>query len=328
MHATLLCLCAAVLGAAAQSRLLDSTGNVLTLFDEFSKIQFTVLTNSRNASFPIHNASDLLADPSFDASKPTVLYIHGYLESQDSDSVGKMARAFQRRGEHNFVLVDWSQYVGAPYLSAHLRVTAAGAAVAGAVHLMVDNGLSREGFWPIGHSLGGQLAGVMAKYLNFKPYRITGRQWARRPFWVDVIHTDSGVFGSDRNEGTVDFWPNGGRRTQPGCSVSQTGSPSDSLLFCSHQRSWEFFAESVNDETAFPAVSCRSWLAFQRGSCPPNDSNVVYMGFPAPAAHQRGVFYLRTGGVSPFGLGEEGDRPEKVVVAATSTTTESTGRLG
>ena len=34
--------------------------------------------------------------------------------------------------------------------------------------------------------------------------------------YVDVIHTDAGVLGTNRRDGDVDFYPNGGSR-QPGC---------------------------------------------------------------------------------------------------------------
>lgn len=48
--------------------------------------------NSSNASYAIADAADLVADPSFDASKPTVLYMHGYQESTESESVGVVSR--------------------------------------------------------------------------------------------------------------------------------------------------------------------------------------------------------------------------------------------
>lgn len=35
--------------------------------------------------------------------------------------------------------------------------------------------------------------------------------------FVDVIHTDAGGYGAPVRTGTVDFWPNGGKSTQPGC---------------------------------------------------------------------------------------------------------------
>lgn len=35
--------------------------------------------------------------------------------------------------------------------------------------------------------------------------------------FVDIIHTDCGFYGNAMNTGTVDFFPNGGKRIQPGC---------------------------------------------------------------------------------------------------------------
>ena len=41
--------------------------------------------------------------------------------------------------------------------------------------------------------------------------------------YVDVIHTDAGVFGTDRTDsGHIDFFPNGGYQ-QPGCSFNIFG---------------------------------------------------------------------------------------------------------
>jgi len=37
--------------------------------------------------------------------------------------------------------------------------------------------------------------------------------------FVDIIHTDGGVFGFPSQIGHVDFFPNGGRQNQPGCDA-------------------------------------------------------------------------------------------------------------
>lgn len=51
---------------------------------------------------------------------------------------------------------------------------------------------------------------------------------------------------------------------------------------CSHRRALEYFVESVHvgRGRAFPAARC-SRRDFKLGSCPRNDTPVVYMGFAA-----------------------------------------------
>lgn len=41
--------------------------------------------------------------------------------------------------------------------------------------------------------------------------------------FVDVIHTDMGVYGLALKIGHVDFFPNYGYRPQPGCPISENG---------------------------------------------------------------------------------------------------------
>lgn len=42
--------------------------------------------------------------------------------------------------------------------------------------------------------------------------------------FVDVIHTDAGIFGFPRSVGHADFWPNQGVSPQPGCTLSEVKS--------------------------------------------------------------------------------------------------------
>lgn len=38
--------------------------------------------------------------------------------------------------------------------------------------------------------------------------------------FVDIIHTDAGMYGTSVDSGTVDFKPNNGMRYQPGCPIT------------------------------------------------------------------------------------------------------------
>ncbi|KAJ2938936.1 hypothetical protein O0L34_g17747 [Tuta absoluta] len=109
--------------------------------------------------------------------------------------------------------------------------------------------------------------------------------------FVDVIHTDGGVYGLTDAVGDVDYFPNDGEQ-QPDC-LFQT---------CSHSRAWLYFTESVVDRKAFPAVKCDSWEAFKNGSC---EDKISYMGYPSQPG-TKGLYYLQTAGETPFGIGMNG----------------------
>jgi hypothetical protein len=82
--------------------------------------------------------------------------------------------------------------------------------------------------------------------------------------------------------GTVDFYPNGGVRYQPGCPeafdiMNPTGT--GPLSYCSHGKAWEFYAYSILHPTDFIAVKCGSYVDFLAGKC--NNNPVAYMGMGA-----------------------------------------------
>lgn len=78
--------------------------------------------------------------------------------------------------------------------------------------------------------------------------------------------------------GHVDFWPNGGSRPQPGCLP--IGIPLSPTEFCSHWRSWQYYSESVNDNTAFEATECSHAAFFTLGLCKSNKK--IILGYATP----------------------------------------------
>ncbi|XP_034230619.1 lipase member H-like [Thrips palmi] len=313
--ATLLCSANA---DTEQNILEDKTGETRLQEQDYSEVNFIYYTSDPTnfTIVPINQVDDLLN--LIDVQKPTVFYAHGYTETPSGDSVHGITTAFIQRGQHNVVLVDWSKYDGAPYTSALENVPGVGKAVGEAIDSLVQQGLCSDDLWFIGHSLGAHVAGAVAEAVSFTWKRITGLDPAgpgyAKPLLtresalvVDVVHTDAGVAGYNSNDGSIDFWPNGGHRDQPGCHVWEVGFLES--VGCSHMRSWQFFAESVNDEQAFPAVPCSSYEDFQLGRCPPTDANTVYLGYAAAQARVEGSAYLVTASKSPFGLGAKGTEP-------------------
>lgn len=188
-----------------------------------------------------------------------------------------------------------------------------GRAVGHALNRMVNAGLSANGIWLVGHSLGAQMTAFLSKTVSFDIQKITGLDPALPGFkvpgvtrltrdaakLVEVVHTDSGVFGFDESCGDIDIWPNGGSAVQPGC----LGSLEEA---CSHTRSYVYFAESVENSLDFPAVKCSSWFNFRRGACPVNDTNVVYLGHSQPGQNKTGNYFMTTNRSSPYGSGLQG----------------------
>lgn len=107
--------------------------------------------------------------------------------------------------------------------------------------------------------------------------------------FVEVIHSNGAILGYEKAIGHVDFYPNGGA-IQAGC-VTNT---------CSHLRSYEYFAESIN-RNGFWAAQCDSYLHFRQGKC--NGNHKALMGGLNPERHLRGTYFLHTNNRAPFGRG-------------------------
>lgn len=119
--------------------------------------------------------------------------------------------------------------------------------------------------------------------------------------FVDIIHTDGGILGNLEPMGHADFYPNNGVGVQPGCTrqeldqnriitilciwitiirIEIVNNPSSILVGCSHQRSWQYFIESIRRPKAFYAKRCEpSKKTNKNKSCP--QSIKAFMGLSA-----------------------------------------------
>ncbi|CAH1408101.1 unnamed protein product [Nezara viridula] len=257
-------------------------------------------------------------------NRTNVIYIHGFTEQASGPASTEMRQAFMSTGRENLIVVDWSSLAAGPwYHSAVANTKVVAKWLAGVIDSLVIRGLPLASFHVIGFSLGAEIAGLTAKKVTVgKLRRVTGLDPALPLFhvhepvgrlavtdaeFVDVIHTDGGIFGFDVPIGHADFFPNGGKPAQPGCrieSVVHTGKLNE-FVACSHNRAWMFFAESVRNPYAFPAYKCHDYHAFVAGKCPP-EGKQAYMGYLADPS-LRGNFFLGTRPEEPFGFGRHED---------------------
>ncbi|XP_053623218.1 pancreatic lipase-related protein 2-like isoform X3 [Plodia interpunctella] len=167
---------------------------------------------------------------------PTVIYFGAFLEQPDEGSGLMVREAYMLRGDTNMIMVDARTLEAGPwYITAAENTWYIGQFVARFIDYLVSRGLNLNNTHLIGHSLGAQAAGVAGSALKSgRVSRITGLDPAFPLFdklpldqrldpsdadLVDVIHTDAGIFGFNRNMGHADFYPNGGISPQPGCEL-------------------------------------------------------------------------------------------------------------
>ncbi|XP_063609732.1 pancreatic lipase-related protein 2-like isoform X1 [Penaeus indicus] len=238
-----------------------------------------------------------------DASAPLYVLTHGYLESARLKWMQKMVTSLLRSSPKvGVVTVDWAKAAPPPYAQAVANIRLVGAATGYLLHVLAEFcDVNLRSVHLIGHSLGSHLMGYAGQYVQTvrdeKVGRITGLDPAGPYFtntppevrldpsdavFVDVIHTDMPSEGWEISKlghpaplGHVDFYPNGGS-VQAGCQgsvhshIGNNASVAEGVLSyigCNHQRSHEYFTESVNSRCGFIGVVCESWEAYLNGSC-------------------------------------------------------------
>lgn len=66
--------------------------------------------------FELNEASKILEQPEYDSSRPTVLYLHGYLENPSVESIHVIVDAYQIRNDHNILILDWGELADGSYI--------------------------------------------------------------------------------------------------------------------------------------------------------------------------------------------------------------------
>ncbi|KAL0266521.1 UNVERIFIED_CONTAM: hypothetical protein PYX00_009033 [Menopon gallinae] len=270
------------------------------------KILFYLYTSESKENAVNITVKDIAIPPGYDVNADTKVLIHGY-----AGNVGFKGMVAIRR--------DWGALVRLPcYPTAVFNTVQAGRCTA----LLLSNIASLQkgdvgDFHVLGFSLGAHVASFASnnfeKLHGKKLRRITGLDPAL-PFFaslsnswkldqqdadfVDVIHTNSGVFGKIENTGHVDFYVNHGF-LQPACSQA------DNVPLCSHNMSLVYFGESitVGKSNGFWGIRCSGLIDGLVGSCQNSSDDLALMGEYC-ATNTRGVYFVRTRDRPPYGLGK------------------------
>ncbi|GLG96923.1 Phospholipase A1, partial [Gryllus bimaculatus] len=144
----------------------------------------------------------------------------------------------------------------------------------------------------VGHSLGAQVTGHIARNLPSRPRFIVGLDPAGPLFYptmfgcqdpisstdadhVTVLHTDWSRLGANEWTGSVDFMPHDGHRPQPGCNNINNLDIDKSSAFgyafaCSHNRAIMLFANAISNSSSVVGTQCYSYAAFTNKLCQNN----------------------------------------------------------
>ncbi|XP_017491915.1 PREDICTED: pancreatic triacylglycerol lipase-like [Rhagoletis zephyria] len=268
----------------------------------------------------------LLLDPlnlkqtDFPTRRPVKILIHGYTGHRDFAPNTHIRPVLLQHEDVYVISPDYGPLVRAPcYTQAVKNLPLASRCLAQLINNLVAQGIvQNEDIHVIGFSLGAQVAGQTANYVQKKLTRITGLDPAKPLFitvgndrklskddadFVDVIHTDIMGRGMMQPMGHVDFYPNFGY-VQPGCQAeAEPGS-------CNHERAPRFYAESINPKHEFWSSRCANWLYFILNICY-LDTNDAVMGYYVDKSLS-GIYFLKTSNSTPFALGRAKDKLAEV----------------
>lgn len=202
-------------------------------------IQFYLFTSDRPKAAPILMDNENPVMPSnFNPQYDLKLIAHGYAGNLDFNATKSIRNAYLSKNATNVLIVDWGKLAKYPcYPTAAFNTRQAGECIANFLKSLQQNSpkLNISEIHAIGFSLGAHVVAFTSNVLNNSTgmmlRRITGLDPAL-PFFattnaewkldqsdaefVDIIHTNAGLFGKIERCGHVDFFINGGQY-QPQC---------------------------------------------------------------------------------------------------------------
>ncbi|CAG9790511.1 unnamed protein product [Diatraea saccharalis] len=205
------------------------------------KYHFVTRSNPSVSQPLIVGNNGQLGSSNFNANRRTIVLVHGWRGSPNSQSNTLLVPAFLAAEDVNVIVVDWSTGAGTiNYATAVTNTFTSGVSVAQFINwLNSASGASPARYHLVGFSLGAHQVGIIGRHVQGAVAYITGLD-AAGPGWnnndhrfrendgayTELIHTNAGVTGFLSPLAHVSFYPNGGVN-MPGCAF---------VSDCSHAR--------------------------------------------------------------------------------------------
>jgi pimeloyl-ACP methyl ester carboxylesterase len=153
--------------------------------------------------FNLENFKTISSHHEFNSSKPTIMFIHGYLETRNSYSSTHIVAALRKHRGYNILVCDWGRFSTNLYFTIILpRLYEIGVQIAKCLkELFVESKNLAENFHLVGHSLGAQVSGLIGRIIanetSFKLSRITALDPASPGFYPEVLDKFKHISSTD-----------------------------------------------------------------------------------------------------------------------------------
>ncbi|KRG02542.1 inactive pancreatic lipase-related protein 1 [Drosophila mojavensis] len=281
-----------------------------------SRISFWLYTNSSRDAPVLLDALNLQAS-SFEPRLPLKILIHGFTGNRSLTPNAEVRDVLLQAQPVHVISVDYGSLVRFPcyYPWAVRNAPVVAKCLAQLIDSLLASGIyRREQLHLIGFSLGGQVAGLTANFVQEPLSRITGLDPAGPGFmtnrlsdkldasdadFVDVIHTDPFFFSLLPAMGHADFYPNLDHFSQPGCTYINRWRPYN----CNHFRAAIYYGESIVSEHGFWAQQCSDWMQYFTRRCSLHAHRLnTQMGYFV-SENSSGSFFLSTNEKHPYAKG-------------------------
>ena len=287
--------------------------------DDFQLLLYT-RTNAKSP-IPLN-----ITNPELNVKKDTVFIAHSWLQSSNGYGIDALKNAYLEHGDYNVIIINWGKISLQLYSGAVCQLPKLANILADFVcSLHSKEGVQLENIHLLGHGLGAHLMGYIGQSTNTTCSQKIGRITGLDPsglFFVDtprsnrldstdanfvqVVHTNGGMFGFLGKCGHADFFANCGS-IQRSCNMQEgvykiiglLPSPYNKLIsvYCYHMRAIDLWIEAINSDKlqAYPCAYCPL-------GCPPIFSfysTKTTMGETCPK-EARGGFYLPTNSNPPY----------------------------